>query len=90
MCDLNGEVLVRTPGCPDMDKGPDHAVPWLLDTWTEQLTSLGRDPADVRGAGIGLPGTVEFRRVTSRIHPSSGPGRVWPWLPWSSSTSPSR
>ena len=61
VCDLNGEVLMRTPGCPDMDKGPDHAVPWLLDTWTEQLTSLGRDPADVRGAGIGLPGTVEFR-----------------------------
>lgn len=61
VCDLSGEVLARTPGSPDMEKGPDHAVPWLLATWTEQLTSLGRDPADVRGAGIALPGTVEFR-----------------------------
>lgn len=61
VCDLSGAVLARTPGTPDMEKGPDHTVPWLLDTWTEQLDSLDRDPADVRGAGIALPGTVEFR-----------------------------
>ncbi|WP_159941585.1 MULTISPECIES: ROK family transcriptional regulator [unclassified Nocardiopsis] len=60
VCDLNGEVLVRAPGSPDMEQGPDATIPWLLETWSEQIAALGRTPADVRGVGIGLPGTVEF------------------------------
>ncbi|MCY9786792.1 ROK family transcriptional regulator [Nocardiopsis sp. EMB25] len=72
VCDLDGEVLVRTPGSPDMEQGPEVTVPWLLDTWTEQLAALGRDPGDVRGVGIGLPGTVEFHAGRAEDRPSLG------------------
>jgi predicted NBD/HSP70 family sugar kinase len=72
VCDLNGEILVRAPGSPDMEQGPDATVPWLLDTWSEQLASLGRDPADVRGVGIGLPGTVEFHAGRAEDRPFLG------------------
>ncbi|MDE3723990.1 ROK family transcriptional regulator [Nocardiopsis sp. N85] len=72
VCDLNGEILVRTPGSPHMASGPDATVPWLLETWSEQLTSLGRDRAEVRGAGIGLPGTVEFHAGRADDRPLLG------------------
>ena len=72
VCDLNGDVLVRTPGSPDMEKGPDATVPWLLDTWSEQIASLGRGPGDVRGVGIGLPGTVEFHAGRADDRPFLG------------------
>ncbi|MDT0329856.1 ROK family transcriptional regulator [Nocardiopsis lambiniae] len=72
VCDLNGEILVRTPGSPNMASGPDATVPWLLETWAEQLTSLGRDRAEVRGAGIGLPGTVEFHAGRADDRPLLG------------------
>ncbi|MEV2278129.1 ROK family transcriptional regulator [Nocardiopsis sp. NPDC049922] len=72
VCDLDGEILVRTPGSPDMEQGPEVTVPWLLDTWTEQIASLGRDPSDVRGVGIGLPGTVEFQAGRAEDRPALG------------------
>ena len=72
VCDLNGDVLVRTPGSPDMEKGPDATVPWLLEAWSEQIASLGRGPGDVRGVGIGLPGTVEFHAGRADDRPFLG------------------
>ncbi|RKS06830.1 putative NBD/HSP70 family sugar kinase [Nocardiopsis sp. Huas11] len=72
VCDLNGAVLVRTPGSPDMEQGPDATVPWLLDTWSEQIAALGRGPADVRGVGVGLPGTVEFHAGRAEDRPFLG------------------
>ncbi|MFI6576775.1 ROK family protein [Nocardiopsis sp. NPDC050513] len=72
VCDLDGRILVRTPGSPDMEQGPEVTVPWLLDTWTEQIASLGRDPSDVRGTGIGLPGTVEFQAGRAEDRPALG------------------
>ena len=72
VCDLDGQVLVRTPGSPDMEQGPDATVPWLLDTWEEQITSLGRTPEEVRGVGIGLPGTVEFHTGRAEDRPALG------------------
>ena len=72
VCDLNGAVLVRAPGSPDMEQGPDATVPWLLDTWSEQIAALGRGPSDVRGVGIGLPGTVEFHAGRAEDRPFLG------------------
>ncbi len=72
VCDLAGEILVRTPGSPDIASGPDATVPWLLETWSEQLASLDRDPSEVRGAGIGLPGTVEFHAGRADDRPLLG------------------
>lgn len=72
VCDLNGEVLVRTPGSPDLEGGPETTVPWLLETWHEQLASLGRDTGSVRGVGIGLPGTVEYHTGRAADRPFLG------------------
>lgn len=72
VCDLSGEVLVRTPGSPDMEQGPDGTLPWLLETWSHQIASLGRAPGDVRGVGIGLPGTVEFHAGRADDRPLLG------------------
>ncbi|GAB3704149.1 ROK family protein [Nocardiopsis oceani] len=72
VCDLDGRVLLRTPGSPDMEQGPDATVPWLLDTWAEQVAELGRSPEDVRGVGIGLPGTVEFHTGRAEDRPFLG------------------
>ncbi len=72
VCDLNGEVLVRTPGSPDMEGGPDRTLPWLLETWNEQLASLGRGTEDVRGIGVGLPGTVEYHTGRAADRPFLG------------------
>ncbi|MFV2196774.1 ROK family protein [Nocardiopsis sp. LOL_012] len=72
VCDLDGDVLIRTPGALDLDQGPEAVVSWLLDTWSEQITGLGRAPEEVRGAGIGLPGTVEFRAGRAEDLPSLG------------------
>ncbi|MFC3520482.1 ROK family protein [Streptomonospora nanhaiensis] len=60
VCDLAGRVLVQDSGSPDVEHGPHAALPWLLDTWADLLAKCGRGPGDVRGTGIGVPGTVEF------------------------------
>ncbi|WP_017544341.1 ROK family transcriptional regulator [Nocardiopsis prasina] len=72
VCDLDGRVLLRTPGTPRMEQGPDATVPWLLDTWSEQISELGRSPDEVRGVGIGLPGTVEFHAGRAEDRPVLG------------------
>ncbi|MFE1166241.1 ROK family transcriptional regulator [Nocardiopsis sp. NPDC058789] len=72
VCDLDGRVLVRAPGSPRMELGPDATVPWLLDTWSEQIAGLGRSPEEVRGVGIGLPGTVEFHAGRAEDRPFLG------------------
>ncbi|MBB6171756.1 putative NBD/HSP70 family sugar kinase [Nocardiopsis mwathae] len=60
VCDLAGHVLAHVGGSPQVEQGPAAAVPWLLDTWEELLAKAGRSTDDVWGAGIGVPGTVEF------------------------------
>ncbi|CAM3699019.1 ROK family transcriptional regulator [Nocardiopsis gilva] len=60
VCDLAGHVLAHTSGSPKVEQGPSIVVPWLLDTWEELLAKAGRNADEVWGAGIGVPGTVEF------------------------------
>ncbi|GAB3489021.1 ROK family transcriptional regulator [Nocardiopsis coralliicola] len=60
VCDLDGAVLARTEGAPEVAGGPDSALQWLLAEWERLLGSVCRSGADVRGAGVGLPGTVRF------------------------------
>ncbi len=56
LCDLAGEVLVRTDVEIDVEDGPDVVLPLLMDTWDKLLD--GRGP--VVGIGLGVPATVEF------------------------------
>lgn len=60
VCDLSGRLLARGSGSPEIEHGPHAALPWLLETWQRLLEECGRGTGDVRGSGIGVPGTVEF------------------------------
>ncbi|MDA0563471.1 ROK family protein [Streptomonospora sp. S1-112] len=60
VCDLAGRVLAQDSGSPEVEHGPHAALPWLLDAWAKLLAACGRGAADVRGTGVGVPGTVEF------------------------------
>ncbi|MDA8371002.1 MAG: ROK family protein [Nocardiopsaceae bacterium] len=83
VCDLAGRVLARTPGTPEVEHGPDTAVPWLLDTWARLLEFCDRSAGDVRGVGLGLPGTVEFaagRSVASPVLTSWGGVEIGPMI----------
>ncbi|MFC4565444.1 ROK family transcriptional regulator [Nocardiopsis mangrovi] len=70
VCDLAGRVLAQAAGAPPMTEGPAAVLPWLLDTWAELLDKAGYTGADVRGAGIGLPGTVEFAAGRAEAPPA--------------------
>ncbi|GII57214.1 sugar kinase [Planotetraspora thailandica] len=56
ICDLAGEVLLRTDLDIDVEEGPDVVLPLLMDTWEKLLD--GQAPAV--GIGLGVPATVEF------------------------------
>ncbi len=70
--DLAGRVLAQHAQDIAVAEGPDVVLTWLEDTFDRLLTEAGRDPADVRGVGVGLPGPVEFatgRPVSPPIMP---------------------
>ncbi|WP_433336298.1 ROK family protein [Spirillospora sp. CA-294931] len=54
VCDLAGSVLALA------DVDPGDGLPRLLDHWAGLLKAAGLDPGSVRGAGLGVPGPVEF------------------------------
>ncbi|WP_204011125.1 ROK family transcriptional regulator [Sphaerimonospora thailandensis] len=61
LCDLAGEVLVRTDLEIDVEDGPDVVLPLLMDTWDKLLNGWDLDGRDtVVGIGLGVPATVEF------------------------------
>ncbi|MFC0865591.1 ROK family protein [Sphaerimonospora cavernae] len=61
LCDLAGEVLVRTDLEIDVEDGPDVVLPLLMDTWDKLLDGWDLDGRGaVVGIGLGVPATVEF------------------------------
>ncbi|MEZ0073121.1 ROK family protein [Planotetraspora sp. GP83] len=56
ICDLTGEVLLRTDLDIDVEEGPDVVLPLVMDTWKKLLDGHG----PVVGVGLGVPATVEF------------------------------
>jgi predicted NBD/HSP70 family sugar kinase len=56
VCDLAGDVLLRTDLDIDVEEGPDVVLPLLMDTWEKLLDGQ----APVVGVGLGVPATVEF------------------------------
>jgi predicted NBD/HSP70 family sugar kinase len=72
VADLAGEVLADEAGALDIADGPDAVLAWVLERFHALLDAAGRDPADVRGIGMGVPGPVEFaagRAVSPPIMP---------------------
>jgi predicted NBD/HSP70 family sugar kinase len=62
VCDLAGEILAIRPAETSSWAGVDD----LVAAWHGLLASVGRGPGEVRGAGIAIPGAVEF--ATGRAH----------------------
>lgn len=60
VCDLAGEVLADTDLDQEVGVGPDQLMPAVADGFRGLLVEAGRTPADVRGAGLSIPGTVDF------------------------------
>lgn len=58
--DLAGAPLAELASDLDIAQGPDEILPWLQDRFDDLLNEAGRDRAEVRGIGVGLPGPVEF------------------------------
>ncbi|MEU1728874.1 ROK family protein [Actinomadura sp. ATCC 39365] len=71
--DLGGTVLAERTADAPIGQGPEAALGRLAHTFTDLLDESGRDLADVCGAGIGLPGPVEY--PTGRpVNPPLMPG----------------
>ena len=60
VCDLAGAVVLDSRADLVVNDGPDVVVPDLLDRFDELLEKCGRDPEQVLGLALTVPGTVEF------------------------------
>jgi predicted NBD/HSP70 family sugar kinase len=58
--DLIGTPLAERASDLDIALGPEHALAWVTDQFTQLLEEVGRPSDDVRGIGVGVPGPVEF------------------------------
>ena len=73
VADLSGAVLAEHSSDLLIATGPEVVMPRVIDVMLELLTEVGRDPSDVRGLGIGVPGPVQFRTGTV-VRPPIMPG----------------
>src|SRR3954471_22721909 len=58
--DLAGNVLAELAEDLDIAKGPETVLGIVEAQFCELLSRLGREPHEVHGIGVGLPGPVEF------------------------------
>jgi len=58
VCDLAGTVLAEAD--THLPASSARALDYLLDSWEKLLSQAELTPSSVRGAGIGIPGIVEF------------------------------
>jgi predicted NBD/HSP70 family sugar kinase len=70
--DLAAQVLAQSADDLLVAAGPETVLDWVDRTGHELIRQAGRDPADLLGVGIGLPGPVEHstgRPVSPPIMP---------------------
>ncbi len=71
--DLSGEVLCQETRVLDIANGPTEILTWAVTTAERLLAASGRQPRDLLGIGVGVPGPVEHS--TGRpIRPPIMPG----------------
>jgi predicted NBD/HSP70 family sugar kinase len=58
--DLIGTPLAERASDLEIALGPENALAWVAEQFTELLEEVGRSGRDVRGIGVGVPGPVEF------------------------------
>ncbi len=68
--DLDGSVLTSRTIDLDLADGPESVLPRIESEWRDALGRSGHASAAIFGIGLGVPGPVEFARVTRTIdHP---------------------
>jgi predicted NBD/HSP70 family sugar kinase len=73
LTDLAGTVLAHHAETVRIADGPERVLGWLEERFDALLAEAGREPEDVRGAGVGVPGPVEFATGTP-VAPPIMPG----------------
>ena len=69
LTDLASVVLAEDRHEIDISLGPEAVLTWAIERSRALLAELGRDPADLIGVGIGLPGPVEHATGKPRNPP---------------------
>jgi predicted NBD/HSP70 family sugar kinase len=64
VADLDCALLAEESVEADPASGPQHCLPAVADRLLEMLSGCGRPPADVRGIGVSVPGSVELTHGT--------------------------
>ncbi len=73
IADLSGALVATEEGGADITEGPERVLTQLEETWSRLIVECGIERDRLWGAGIGLPGPVEF--ATGRpISPPIMPG----------------
>jgi len=73
VADLAGRPLAEMAADLAIDAGPEHVLGWVRDRFAELIDRSGRNMAEVRGIGVGVPGPVEFA-TGQAVHPPIMPG----------------
>ena len=58
--DVSGDVLATCSAALRIADGPNPVLDWVASQFQAMLAGIGREPADVCGIGVGVPGPVEF------------------------------
>jgi predicted NBD/HSP70 family sugar kinase len=66
---LGGTVLAEEGDDMPISAGPERVLDWVDDRFHALLREVGREDADVRGIGIGVPGPVEHATGRPRNPP---------------------
>lgn len=69
VCDLDGEVVAGDTEDHEPGRAPDDLMPGILVRCRSLLQAAGRVPADVRGVGISIPGSVDHEKGASLDSP---------------------
>lgn len=69
VCDLAGEILEFSEIDQEIGIGPDDLMADIVKRLEVMLVDIGRAPADIRGVGLSLPGTVDRERGCSLDSP---------------------
>jgi predicted NBD/HSP70 family sugar kinase len=58
--EVSGDVLATCSDALRIADGPKLVLDWVASQFQAMLAGIGRQPADVCGIGVGVPGPVEF------------------------------
>jgi predicted NBD/HSP70 family sugar kinase len=62
VADLGCSLLAEESVEADQASGPQRCLPGIVDRLHEMLSGCGRVPADVRGIGVSVPGSVDLNQ----------------------------